>query len=98
MISNIIYDNNNNFKHWKQLMNCRCCLQTKDENTGPSVTVLEENIEDGDILQEIGNAQYTLDFLRQVVQQSTSTGFISSFYLSSEQLFVMLMLRQLFTT
>ncbi|KAH8849364.1 ubiquitin-specific peptidase 2 (C19 family) [Schistosoma japonicum] len=52
-------------------MNCRCCLQTEAENTDRSVTVLEENIEDGDILQEIGNAQYTLNFLRQVVQQST---------------------------
>ncbi|CAI2725660.1 unnamed protein product [Schistosoma spindalis] len=52
-------------------MNCSCCSQTQVENIGPAVSVLEENVEDGDILQEIGNAQYTLEFLRQVIQQST---------------------------
>ncbi|XP_018650395.1 ubiquitin-specific peptidase 2 (C19 family) [Schistosoma mansoni] len=52
-------------------MNCSCCSQTQVENPAPTVSVLEENVEDGDILQEIGNAQYTLEFLRQVIQQSS---------------------------
>ncbi|CAH8469655.1 unnamed protein product [Schistosoma turkestanicum] len=52
------------------MMKCNCCLQTQVENIGPAISVLEGNIEDGDVLQEIGNAQYTLEFLRQIVQQS----------------------------
>ncbi|CAH8455007.1 unnamed protein product [Heterobilharzia americana] len=54
-------------------MNCCCCFQSQNINSEAPVNGIDENVEDGDILQEIGNAQYTLDFLRQVVQQSTIT-------------------------
>ncbi|CAH8828786.1 unnamed protein product [Trichobilharzia szidati] len=52
-------------------MICSCCFQNQNANSEPSANPVDENVEDGDILQEIGNAQYTLDFLRQVVQRST---------------------------
>nr|CAH8826392.1 unnamed protein product [Trichobilharzia regenti] len=54
-------------------MICSCCFQNQNANSEPSANPVDENVEDGDILQEIGNAQYTLDFLRQVVQRSTIT-------------------------